>query len=65
VTTTDHPLALPDSQACQVGVMLERERILRLLDHAIQRQPYQRMRLTLERFRDEITQPHLNGDSRE
>jgi hypothetical protein len=55
VTTTDHPLALPDSQACQVGAMLERERILALLDHRIQAQPYQRLRLVLERFRDEIT----------
>lgn len=55
MTTTDHPLALPDSQACQVGVMLERERILTLLDHRIQQQPYQRLRLVLERFRDDIT----------
>jgi hypothetical protein len=50
-----HALALPDSQAFRVGAMLERERTLQLLDHLIQRQAYQRDRLVLERFRDEIT----------
>jgi hypothetical protein len=49
-----HALALPDSQAFRVGAMLERERILALLDHRIQQQPYQRLRLVLERFRAEI-----------
>ncbi len=53
--TTDHVLALPDSQAFRVGAMLERERILALLDHLIQRQAYRRDRLALERLRDEIT----------
>ncbi len=51
-----HALALPDSQAFRVGAMLERERILQLLDHLIQRQPCRRDRLVLERLRAEITQ---------